>query len=265
MGNEHFTDLLLTLTLNFLFSFDEATGDHLDLQRLCRHIMNKAAGRRLISKQECMVLLGRMDLAKCTQTIENVSISNATRLNIHNNSTAYDTMLSKYMKRSEKYESYSLYEFYHHIKNKGEKGKKDATIPNFVGVSGRPTYPINVPYAKHTLIVHQPWREYPTSENWIGDFNQFINSVECPVSAKLTYNRVVNRWMTKMSGYDPKSEFCDHSKNPIDCNDKELLDLLGLTKNQTDTYDETLMANLHKGIDFQWDKKPQVRMNTHYM
>jgi hypothetical protein len=51
------------------------TGSKHDVIRLSRHLLNHAATNQTISKQECMLLVGGLDLVKCSETIETVSIS----------------------------------------------------------------------------------------------------------------------------------------------------------------------------------------------
>jgi hypothetical protein len=51
------------------------TGSRHDVIWLSRHLLNHAATNQTISKQECMVLVGSLDLVKCSETIETVSIS----------------------------------------------------------------------------------------------------------------------------------------------------------------------------------------------
>ena len=65
-------------------SAETLSGDKRDIQRTCRQILNKTAGQRLISKQECMVLLGELDLVTCSETIETISISNKKQVGTFN-------------------------------------------------------------------------------------------------------------------------------------------------------------------------------------
>ena len=60
--------------------------------------------------------------------------------------------------------------------------------------------------------------------------------------------------------HEPKAHEADHSKNPIECTDKDLLDLVGLTATSPLTYDEATMSKLPKGHDYNWGKPPMVRV-----
>ena len=253
------TEKLLTRNLiPFLPSADEITGDKHDIVRVCKQAMNKAASKRLISKQEAVVLLGELDLCYCTETIESVSISNSKRVTTNDSSRGSGTIVARYKKRKKELEMLSLYEFYHLTKNNGNKGAKNAKIPNFVGVNGTPKFPVTSDYAKNVLIIHKPWREYPDSNDWIGEFNRFINEPGCPLSAQLAYQRVYNRWVCKTQGYDPRAEVYDNSKNPMEYTDTELMDLVGLHKSPDYQYDDSIMKDLERGFSFKWDKDPIV-------
>ena len=194
---------------------EEVTGDRRDIQRLCKQIMNKASTSRLISKQECMVLLGRLNLAKCSETLENVSISQTERLRQNKDETAPKTMVKQYQQRQAHLEHLSLYEFYHLKKNGGNKCSKNAKIPYFVGVSGTPKYPITPSYARHVLTVHKPWKTYPNHTDWIKEFQRFIVDPNCPQSALMTYNRVLSQFYTNTMHHEPKAHEADHSKIPL--------------------------------------------------
>ena len=146
----------------------------MDLLRVCRSAMNKATSKRLISKQEAMVLLGDMPLTACNESIESVSISRSSRLRKTEDKSTDKTFVTKYMKRPDQFEDTNMADYYHYVKNT----KKDGNtyfIANFVGINGTPRFPVTESYARHTLVVYQPWRDYPTSDNWTRDFQLFIN------------------------------------------------------------------------------------------
>lgn len=143
-------------------------------------------------------------------------------------------------------------------KNNSSRTKKGALIPHYVGVCGTPKFPVTTDYAKHQLIVHKPWRSYPTSDDWIAEFNCYINSPDASITAKLTYQRVHARFLSNTQHCQPTADTYDHSKNPIDCSDKELLDLLGIHNPAEGEIDDSILQHLDKGINFNWDKTPKV-------
>ena len=132
-------------------------------------------------------------------------------------------------------------------------------IPNFVGVCGRPVYPVTEPYAKHVLIVYKPWRKYPSGKktNWIAEFNKFINE-DAPKSAQMTYQRVFRRWVDKMTNYEPIAGTVEHNRNPIDMSTNELLDLTGMKRSESTDHDFNVMKNMHRGLHYQWNRSTMV-------
>ena len=243
-----------------LYRCKEINGDYTDIVRLCRQIMNKCNAKRLISKQEASLLLADMKLTHCSEKVEDVSIAQSKQLRTTGPDKKRQTILDQYSDRSLLYANESLYEFFHRLKNKGDKKSIGAIIPHFIGVSGSPKYPVTADYAKHCLIVHRPWSDYPCSEDWIRDFYAFITHPSCPVEAKLTFERVRARHLTKTTGYEPVASEFDNSKNPIDCSDQEILELTGMKfKDQ----DPDTLKGLHRGENYNWNKRPKVSDALH--
>ena len=115
-------------------------------------------------------------------------------------------------------------------------------IPNFVGVSGHPTYPVTESYAKHTIVVHTPWRKYPNYTDWIAQFHKLIRSKDCPTSVRMGYERVMLRHMNRTKHLEPKASNVDHSKNHLDNEDKQLMELLGMHTTDEPDYDKIISA-----------------------
>ena len=163
------------------------------------------------------------------------------------------------MSRHSSLEHLSLHQFFHNQRNNDKT--KQLILPNFVGLSGTPCYPVTSEYARHSLIVHSPWRIYPSHIDWISEFNQFINSSRAPISAKLTYQRVVQRYIDKMTHYEAKAHEVDHSSNPVSEEDQDIMYLAGLKGNDEFDSDDAIFLSLEKGCDFEWDKSPKVRLH----
>lgn len=225
--------------------------------------MNKAAARRLIPKQEALVLLGGLDLTACTESLITVSVNNSRALRKAEEKSTDKSFITAYAKRPSQFETMSLYDYYLHTRNTPEARKKRAgnkyIIPNFCGLNGTPRFPVTDSYARHTLIVYRPWRKYPTAMNWKQEFDLFINSKFCPKSARMAYDRVMTRYYDKMTHYEPKSSNIDHSRNAItDPDDAELLDIMGLQGGKTNDKMLSIIESLHRGKNYKWDKKPSV-------
>jgi hypothetical protein len=238
-----------------ILSLEESTYDEGELKRVCKQVMNKAASSRLISKAEASVLLGNLSLTTCSDYIESVSLSNSSNITSsdrHNKNTSF---LDQYRDRPEHLSDLSINAYYS-VFRASRQGKKPA-IPHFIGVSGDPVFPVSEAYARHVLVVYKPWRVYPKQASWKTDFELFINSKTCPASARLAYDRVVQRYYDGLAFADPKSTTIDHRHNAIDDDDVVVLSLAGL-KGSSDGSGINDMSGLEKGLDFQWDKTPMV-------
>lgn len=236
---------------------EDLTGDKAAIIRVSKQVMNEASKKRMISKQECMVLLGCLDLVLCSETISNVSISSSTRLRKSEGKDAITTFVQEYTSRPLCHENTNMNDYFH-IKHNNIPNQK-TIIPSFVGVNGNPVFPVTDTYARHVLIVYRPWRAYPKQMKWISEFEQFINLPGCPMEALMPYRRVMLQHITNMTLHEPKTTDIDHSKNPISMDDKELIELCGLSESDNIDYDTTLIKSLPRGEDHKWDKKPKVR------
>ena len=229
--------------------------------------MNKAVTKRIISKQEANVLLADLDLTICTETIENVSISDSRVLKASSTAPSNNnkSFIALYKIRPTAYNDWSLHQYFYRMKNadRVDNPGQKLIIPNFVGVNGTPKFPVTDDYARHTLIVHRPWREYPKSESWRSEFESFINSDDAPLSAKMAYVRVMRRFVDKMQYYDAKAADGDHSGNDVSEEDQTLMALVGLKGNDDDyNEDDMLFQQLERGKDYSWDKPPIVSIKA---
>ena len=248
--------------LTFVFSADDMSGDKEGLKRVAKQVMNKTSSKRIISKQEAMVLLGQLDLTCCTEIIQSVSISNSKRVasNEETASSTKKTYLQEYRDRAPCHEEMSFHRYFHYTKNSPDiRGNRKFIVPHFVGCNGTPRYPVTDDYARHTLIVYRPWRVYPRELDWKTEFDIFIHSQVCPLSARLTYERVMRRYIDKMTYYEAKQKDGDHSHNLISPEDEELLYLVGMKGVDEYDFDDVVYKSLEKGIDYDWGKPPKVR------
>lgn len=247
---------------HLILAADDNTGDKDDIKRIAKKIMNKAASKRIISKQEACCLLGDLDLFLCSETIENVSISNSKMLSVSDESrqsSATRTFIQQYKSRPREFETVNLIDYFHLVKNANRSAAAKMILPNFVGINGSPKFPVTDDYARHTIIVYKPWRIYPSNLNWKEMFESFINSPESPLSAKISYNRVMRRHYDKMTGYEVTASSCDHKLNHIDEDDRDLMDLVGLKANTDNVNEEeALLKLMKKGEEFDWGKPEQV-------
>jgi hypothetical protein len=224
--------------------------------------MNKATGKRLISKQEATVLMGELDLCTCTESIERVSISESKRIRKTGETSESTNFVREYIKRQNEFALYSMYRYYLHVKNHARKKWQKEVIPHFIGISGKPSYPPTESYAKYVLVVHKPWwGEFPKSDDWIEDFNNFVNSPAVPQEVQMEYMRVMQRHYCGTKFVEPVAKDGDHSGNPIPEDVKALIELTGIPAKEMDDDNTRLIKSMDRGIEFEWDKQPKVRTN----
>jgi len=234
-----------------------------DIQRVAKQVMNKTASKRIISKQEAMVLLADLPLTECTEAVECVSINNSARLKEGRQHNTDSRFISQYGNRPAECEKMSLYAYFLFTKNDGMKAKKGRKyiIPNFVGFSGTPNFPVKEGYARHTIIVYTPWRKYPTNRDWLAEFEKYIHSVDCVSSCRLAYDRVMLRHYHNLSYHEATTKKVDHSENPMSSDTEDILFLAGLDAKEIDDIETMEINSLDRGREYEWDKSPMVRNN----
>ena len=240
-------------TKELLLAAEDISGNREEIQRISKQIMNKTAAKRLISKQEAMVLLAEMPLTECTETIESISINNSTQLRVTASTGRDKRITAEYAKRPPSMENMSLHNYFTYDRNNNPAKRRKSTakyiIPNFTGLSGTPTFPVTEAYARHALIVYRPWRVYPSGVEWIKEFTKFVNCAQCPTSCRLAYDRVMQRHYDKMTGYEPKSKSADHTMNPVDIEDLAIITLSGSKDKAEFDADTLILKELERGLD----------------
>lgn len=253
-------------------SADELSGDINDIKRVSTQCLNSCAGKRLVSRQEAVVMCAELPFTLCSETIETVSISNSKRLRQAGDDGDDKTFIDEYKRRPNQHLHMSLHEYFGFRKNRSgsqynlfdsdHSSKVKTIIPHFCGLHGYPTYPLTAEYAHHSLIVYRPWSIYPSKDkDIIQHFELFLKSQDCPDSCMMQYERVLNRYIDKTVHAYPKASFVDHRGNPVDPEDADLMQLCGLadmTTNVIDDYDTKLLKSMPKGQDYKWDSAPEV-------
>lgn len=239
-----------------ILACDELTSDKSDVVRVAKQVLNDSCKKRMISKQECMVILGGLDLVLCSETVENVSISSSKRLRRQCEPNTDKSFVTKYMNRPAEFEHMNMEMYFRQVKNTNPQEK--FIIPNFVGIGGQATYPATENYARHVLTVYKPWRTYPRGLNWIVEFNNFMESPAAPMAAKLQYKRAMMRVIDKTKYCQPKADKMHVSFEDASVEDKQLLRMLGLKGSDDIDYDTKLLQSLDKGIDHVWDLPAKV-------
>ena len=206
-GNETIVEEKKQMKALILGSQD-ISGTTNDVKKIARKLLNKTSKDKVISKQECMCHLARLDLFLCSESIETVSISGEYR--ICTSGEAKSSVLAKYAKRDTTECIYmSLHQYFHHLKNPESTRLHSShkyIIPHYVGARSVPTYPPTEGYAKSVLLLHVPWRnmfnEQEESRNYVKEFESLLKSSFCPISISVGYKRAKNR-------YDQKTQFVE--------------------------------------------------------
>ena len=244
-------------TKHIVMQAEETTGDNHDLKAVAKKIMNKAASRRLTSKQEACVLLGNLNLTSCSECIDTISISNSKRVSatFKKTDTSY---MAQYGNRTS-HKQCSLCECHKHWR---ELKKRPPATPHFTGLSSTPIFPVTEACAKFALVVHEPWTKCPNPDSWTCEFNRFINNPTCPKVARINYDRVVQRHYNGTKYVDPIASKSAHDSIFEDPEDEAAVLLAGLNghdvKSLCPDVDSSMFIDLERGKDHTWDLPPKV-------
>ena len=95
-GNETIVEEMKQIKA-LILGAQEVSGTTNDVKRIARKLLNKTTKDKVISKQECMCDLAKLDLFLCSESIETVSISGEYCLCTPGESKS--SFLAKYAKR----------------------------------------------------------------------------------------------------------------------------------------------------------------------
>src|SRR5688572_26840617 len=113
-GNESILEEKKQMKALILGSQD-VSGTTTDVKRIARKLLNKTTKDKVISKQECMCHLAKLNLFLCSESIETVSISGEYRLCTSGESKF--CFLTQYAKRNTtQFGNMSLHQYFHYMK-----------------------------------------------------------------------------------------------------------------------------------------------------
>ena len=207
-GNESLIEEMKQMKA-LILGMNEISGSSKDVKRIARKLLNKTTKDKVISKQECMCHLAKLDLFLCSEAIETVSISGEYRLCTSGQSNF--SFLTKYAQRDiSKYCDMSLHQYFDYMKNKilnHAWNNRRCIIPHYVGAKSSPTYPPTEGYAKSVLLLHVPWKDkfdhQEQGRNYIEEFKAFIKKPDCPTGIKIGYERAKARYEQKKQFVEP--------------------------------------------------------------
>ena len=125
------------------------------------------------------------------------------------------TFIKKYQRRPTRYEHNSLDEYFNIDR---QKHKLSRGISYFVNLPLLSVFPVTPAYARHAIIVYKPWRiqpsetDYPTTKDWLDEFDKLINHDKCPRQARIEYDRLMQRYYDGTKFIDPVSCSSDRTK-----------------------------------------------------
>jgi hypothetical protein len=194
-------------TKSLILSAKEDEIGKQDVQRIARKALNRSLGEKLVSKQEAMVQLAKLDLFLCSEMISNVSLSGYYKLSTGGEGKT--TILAKYAKRDtscEKIQQQSLHSYF--LEKEGWHDKQQKyTIPHYTGASCTPVYPPTKEYARAVLLTHKPWhmKFIVDDRDFLLEFWEFIQSPYCPAIVKVPFFQVYMRHLSKRTYTEPTS------------------------------------------------------------
>ena len=240
---------------HLVMTMQETFGNVDDIKSVVKKIMNKTASRRLMSKQEASCLIASLPLTTASEMTDTITISRSVKIQVKGKSKSMN-FLKRHQNRSISHHNMNMPQCHAH-----ERKLKNLpiAIPHFVGMSGSPTFPVTENHAKQTLLVFKPWISHPTSDNWVGDFDKFINSKDCPKAARMSHDRVMQRHYNGTKYVDPVAAESMHDPDMTE-EDEAAIYLSGMAGKKTSIdIDSHTLNNIHRGEDFEWDKLPKVR------
>jgi hypothetical protein len=227
----------------------QGVTDKQDLIKLSRQLLNRCSDNRVISKQECMVLLHDLDLMYCTDKFEHINISGLALSKTINGKTK--NIIQQYKKRQNNYHELSLHQFFHN-QHKQQPGisKDNWVIPHYLGLSTKAIFPVNIYYAKATFIIHKPWIQYfDLSVRWEEEFNEFITKPTCPHHVKIAFARAINKHFTVSHEREPIATSPDLDTNMT--NEQE--DIIHLSHLHADPENAMINDEFNYGITHNWN------------
>ena len=252
---DNLSSLIIFCHVFFITNSSEVfTGGQDDVIKVARQILNRGNAHRVIPKQECIVELSDLPLVLCTESTETINLSGSYKL-----TGGHEKFLKRYRKRASHNPSLSLHQ--HVIEMLNEMKTQKTIIPHYVGANGQPKYPPTKEYAMAVLLVHKPWgAEAPphrTDEEVLREFNEFIESPECPKQVLMEYSRVKERCLSKRPPEAVASEECyDREIQPdMDAETKDMLSIVTNVSHSTDPFLSVNEFTFNRGFEYDWTQR----------
>jgi PIF1-like helicase len=240
---------------------------------LARMILNRTLKTRLISKQEAMVQLAGLDLWRCSESIQTVSISQSYKLRKEyvsaNEGGPYRQYANRLKKASPTEESLlkqMTFNQYFTFKKQTKSQSKNEVIPHYVGGKCIPTWPITFEYARSILVIHSPWAntfDIP-DEKVMDEFSFKYFTHQFPESVYLDINRALEKYTSNSAFKEPTAASNIQQNTNLGQNDgteenEEAINAVG-TIPFFDEFNE--YAGIDFGENYQWSDA-KIKLSSH--
>ena len=184
------------------YSSHSSNSDNINgVDTLVKMSLNWMTSKRLISIQEAVHEIDRLNLTLCSDNITSVSLLSCAKLRKSSERKPKDLAWC-YGNRGVKYEHYSLDRYFYEvfIKDKIEKdedsGREKDRILLYSGLNCRPCHPIDFNYARGMLIMHKPWSvrkplDTRNKQATIDEFKTMLEEKKVPSNVWTEYMRAV--------------------------------------------------------------------------
>ena len=241
----------------------ETFGDVTDVQRIARQLLNRTIGEKMISKQEAMVLAGKLKLVDCSESIDTVSVSGYYKLGKGSNAS---TFLQKYAKRNIDVHHHTLHQYFHHMKNKttNVSNASCSYIPHYVGASSYPVYPPTLSYARSMILIHAPWHtKFDGTRDFLHIFKSCMDAGIFPPSVTIPYLRVKARYEAKNQFIEPTNTFDDPISPFLSENiPQDLRDIVALSNHlphDAAEHPDNDGIHLDLGLEYDWSEQHHAK------
>ena len=226
----------------------EETMDNSDVVKLCRRILNQNAVNRVISKQECMLLLLGLKPFKCSDAMDYISMSGRVLAK-----RGQKTKVEQYRQRRDDHHL-SFHEWFHKTEEQYINVPQSSyKIPHYVGNHLRPVFPPTRQFAESLNMIHQPWhKQYEElDDDWKFFVTRFTVSHSCPASIKIPFQREMVRYYAHTQYVESvASPMANDPNTPEDI--VELMQLVDLHDGAP--IDDQHTCGLNYGLEYNWNQ-----------
>ena len=182
-------------------SHSSSSADISGVNRLVKMSLNWMTSKRLISIQEAVHEIDRLNLTLCSDDIHYVSLASCMKLRKSTDPKPTD-LVYRYASREVKYEHYSLSRYFYDVFIKEsfmvdeDSGRVKDRILIANGLQCRPCYPVDYNYARGMLIMHKPWSirkplDTRNKQATIDTFKKMLEEKKVPSNVWTEYMRAV--------------------------------------------------------------------------